>query len=316
MYCYKIRVNILCAFLIFIIVLLSGCREQISTQSRWLDRVIVIDAKDTDWIDYPYYYDKKTSSSIGLYNDDKNLFIYLQTSDKDIQRRILGQGLFVWFNKTGKKDKELALNFPSGRRFGRFEGTPPDAGSGKPNPPPDMSSGRGVTAFHVPDESDASFRDKVLQGSKKDEELRILSSEKDEGYKCTLERAKELGIEVRYAVDDMGMFIYELKMPVVETEITAFIAEASETNNLGMGFLSGMAREMPNLDYMDMGDIDRGPRDDGGIQGDRTQGGGMGGGMPGRGGMRGGPMNGGEMEKGGKNFEIWINVTLASKPAD
>jgi hypothetical protein len=248
-------------FLIILVVFFNGCKEPVDIHSKWLDKKIVIDADDADWVNYPFFYDVKSSSGIGLYNDDKNLFIYFQTTDKDLIRQISGQGVFLWFNKTGKKDKELALFFPSKR--------------------------------------------KVQQGATPDEELKILSSEKDKGYKCNLEKAKKLGIEVKYSIDDRGRFIYELKMPIVETANTAFVAEASDTNNIGMGFITGeeKGRSHPHPGGMDRGGMDRGPMDNGNMQ--RNE-------MPGGMGERSMPDEG--MEKSGKSFEIWFNVTLASKP--
>ena len=105
---------------------------------------------------------------------------------------------------------------------------------------------------------------------------------------------------MKYNIDDRNRFIYELKMPLVDTDRTAFIVKASETNQIGMGF---MTAKMKKRGYS--GDMDRrgGP------------GCAMGGGMPG-GGVGGGPMRGGEEGKSGNSIEIWTTVTLASKPGN
>jgi hypothetical protein len=256
---YKTVRGISFLFLIILFLFINGCKEPVEFQSKWLDRKIVIDANDEDWANYPFFYDEKSSSRMGMYNDDKNLYIYFQTTDTDIQQRITGQGLFLWFNKTGKKDKELALCFPSKRMF--------------------------------------------PQGAAPDEELKILSSEKDKGYKCNLEKAKNLGIEVMYTIDDSSRFVYELKMPIVETANTAFVIEASETNVIGLGFITGEAKGKHHHGEMEREGMKRGPMDDGNMQrnevfeemGDRP--------MPNEG-----------MENPGKSFEVWFHVALAPKP--
>ena len=122
----------------------SGCKKPVNLQSEWLDTQINIDGNDIDWKEYPFFYDEQTRTDIGLYNDDKNLYLCFLNMDKDIQNQILRKGLYIWFNKTGGKEKELALCFPEGGGFGspggrgRFDG-PPDRSRGMPLPT-DMSS--------------------------------------------------------------------------------------------------------------------------------------------------------------------------------
>jgi hypothetical protein len=82
-------------FMIILVVLLNGCKEPVELQSKWLDRRIVIDGDDIDWSNYPYFYDKKTQSCLGLYNDSENIYIHFQTMDRDIQKQIERMGLTI-----------------------------------------------------------------------------------------------------------------------------------------------------------------------------------------------------------------------------
>jgi hypothetical protein len=132
--------------------------------------------------------------------------------------------------------------------------------------------------------------------------LKIMTGEEDEGYACNLEKAAKMGIEVKSKIDDKNRFIYELKMPFVEKENTAFFITPSALNQIGMGIMTeGMKRGGPPQG-MGGGGIDRGGRG--------PMGGGMGGMGGGKGGGLGGPMGG--SDKG--SLEIWFKITLAPKP--
>ncbi len=323
--------SILCVCLMVLFFVGNGCKKTIELQSEWLDKKIEIDGRDIDWKDYPFFYDEKTRTCIGLYNDDKNLYMCFQTMDKDIQNQILRQGLYIWFNKTGGKEKELALCFPEGGGFGGpgGRGGPggfggpgglPDSSRGMPDPPSDMPSEMSGPPEGRPDSSNMPPGRPAPQGFTRDARLRILTSEDDEGYNCSTERAERMGIELKYTVDDRNRFIYELKMPLAETDSTVFVVSASETNQIGMGFMTAkMGKGGPPGD---MG----GGMDRGGMGGGGGPGGGMGGGMPGGGmggGMGGGPgggpgggMGGGPGGSKGTSLEIWTKVTLAVSPVN
>lgn len=285
---FKLSGGILIVFLMVSLLFLNGCNDPVDLQSKWLDKEIVIDADDNDWKDYPFLYDEKTRSLIGFYNDDKNLYVCFQTMDKDIQRQLISQGLYIWFNKTGGKEKELALCFPEGGGFGGLGGPggPPDMSSGMPGSPPDMSGTQGGRS----EDRNMPPKRPFPQGSTPDARLKILTSEDDEGYVCSLEKGARLGIEVRYTIDHRNRFIYELKMPFVETDKTAFVAEASASNQIGMGFMTAKMEKGGPPGGMGEGDMER----------------------DGRGG--GGP--GGGMGSKGESLKIWINVTLASSPVN
>jgi len=223
--------------------------------------------------------------------------------DEKIQREILSQGLYIWFNKTGGKEKDLALCFPAGGGFGGpgGPGGSPDRSRGMPGPPPDMSSEISGPSGDIPERGSMSDRRPFLRGATPDSKLKIMTSADDRGYVCSMERAARMGIEVKYRIDQSNRFIYELKMPLVENDETAFIAEASAANQIGIGFMTlKVGGKTPSGDRGGIG---------GGRPGEEV-GGGMRGG-PG-GGMGGGP-GGGKGSKAGA-LEIWTNVTLASKP--
>jgi hypothetical protein len=299
---YKMVVGILIFFLMSSLLFLNGCKEPVDLQSRWLDKEIVIDANDIDWQDYPLFYDEKTRSCIGVYNDDANLYLCFQTMDEDIQRQLLSQGLFVWFNKTGGKDKELCVCFPTGGRS-NGPGGPPGRLSDMPGPPTDRPSGDRNMPPGRP----------VGRDSDTIEEIRLFTSDKDEGRPYTFQEAANLGIFARYMVDQRKRFIYELKIHLAESDKATYATVASAANKIGIGFMTAKSTNRSKAGGMDREGMGGGDTRGGGRPGDDMGGRGMPGGGMGGGGMPGGGMPGG-MGRSGDLLEIWTNVTLASNP--
>jgi hypothetical protein len=310
-------------FLIILVTFLNGCREPVEFQSKWLDKRIVIDGDDTDWADYPYFYDKKSQSSLGLYNDSENIYIHFQTMDREIQKEIERMGLTIWFNEQGGKEKELGLSFAMGglpRRFDLRSGRDSDM----PGPPPGMPE---EISASMPEEmagKEMPVSKRAPHGPIMDTMLKIMTGEEDEGYACNLEKAAKMGIEVKSRIDDKKGFIYELKMPYIEKENTAFFVTPSALNQIGMGIMTASMQRRGPPHEMGGGGMDRGGRGGGG--GDMPGGGDMGGrgptgggGMGGMGSGMGGKHGSGGPLKGGSDsgsLEIWFKVTLASKPVD
>lgn len=296
-------------FLIIPVVLLNSCKEPVELQSKWLDKKIVIDADDTDWANYPFFYDDKTQSLLGLYNDSENIYIHFQTMDRNIQKQIERMGLTIWFNEDGGKERELGLSFPAGGGTGRF--APPGREGDMPEPPPGTSEDISAPPPEEMEGRGSSAPKTAPRGPIMDTMLKIMSGEEDEGYICNLEKAAKMGIEVKSKIDDKNRFIYELKMPCIEKENTAFFITPSALNQIGMGIMTaGMKRVGPPQGMGGAG-MDRGGR--GG--GDSMPGGGD---MGGRGPVGGGGMGGGHFgPTGGSDkgsLEIWFRITLAPKP--
>ncbi len=279
---HKIKSSILIFFLTALLLISYGCKEPIDLKSRWLDKEIIIDANDNEWTDFPFYNDKKTRTCVGIYNDDANLYVCLRNMDKDIQRKITGQGLYIWFNKTGGKDKQLAVVYPIGGEPG-WLGGPQDSPTSMQGNPIDRSSDMPGPSSEGPS-NDQNMPQMKPFGHDSASKLRILTSEDDTGRTYNMQEAANVGIYVGCMVDQKNRFIYELKIPVIDTNNTPYAAVASAANNIGMGFMTANAA--------------KGPR-----RGGRPGGGRPGGDMPGDTGSR------------GKSLEIWTNVTLASDPS-
>ncbi|MBN1907742.1 MAG: hypothetical protein JW927_21890 [Deltaproteobacteria bacterium] len=305
-------------FLIILVVLLNGCKEPVELQSKWLDKKIVIDGDDIDWANYPYFYDEKTQSCLGFYNDSENIYIHFQTMDRDIQKEIERMGLTIWFNEQGGKEKELGLCFPAGGGPGRFA-APPGRDSKMPGLPPGTPEEISAPPPEEMEAKEMPASKTAPRGPIMDTMLKIMTGEEDEGYACNLEKAAKMGIEVKSRIDDRNRFIYELKMPYFEKENTAFFVTPSALNQIGMGIMTGGMKRGGPPQGMGGGGMDRGGRGGGDMPGGGDMGGRGpmgGGGMGGIGGGMGGGHRPGGLMGGSDNgsLEVWFRITLAPKP--
>ncbi len=241
------------------------------------EREIVIDGKADDWAGH-LAFDEKENLSVGFLNDQKNLYVALVLGKNEAPGRGLSQGLTVWFDPAGGDKKTLGLRYPLGRprpdRSGRK--APDEQGGTKENTTPDSGT-----------------------------ELEVIRA----GYpeKMTLEQAQEKGLEVRVDFSEES-FMYELKIPLVESGSQPLAVGVNPGTTIGIGFETGKPESGENRERHqgEMGGSGR-PRGGG------TGGGMGGGGMRGRGGMRGGGRGGSGMEKAmPKSIKAWFEVQLLS----
>lgn len=61
-----------------------------------------------------YSFFRKGSLYYFISNDNSNVYLYLKTSDREAQARILKHGLVVWINMDTKPTKQMGVRFPLG----------------------------------------------------------------------------------------------------------------------------------------------------------------------------------------------------------
>jgi hypothetical protein len=205
-------------FLMVSFSLFSGCNEPAPLQSKWADKDIVIDANDDEWKDINQYNDEKTKTTIGVLNDESNVYMCLTTSDLEILNSFIKSGFIIWLNGTGAKDKQLGIRFPVVEQ----------AGSGGKGAPGGPGANGGPGGPGGPGEQGGSSVD-VSQ-------LKILTSEKDKGTLFKVDELAKKGVSARIAMRDAKL-VYELKMPLNKTEVTPYAVEPSAAHNIGAGFM-------------------------------------------------------------------------------
>ncbi len=219
-------------------------------ESTWKDRDITLDGKGGDWLGAKYYFED-LAISVGLINDEQYLYVSMMTENPMIRTQIMRQGLTVWLDPKGGKNKTFGIKFPLGRQ----------------------GAERKEEGMDIRDMMDEIAWEKMMQRLQESmKELEILGPNEEVLAKMDIEDAQGIEVKMRNAA---GTFVYELKIPLSFSKELPFAAGVKPGDVIGVGFLSPkMQMQRP-----------KGMRG-GGMPGMGGRGG-IGGGM---GGMRGGGM--------------------------
>jgi len=175
-------------------------------KSAWRDREITIDGSDADWQGGLAYLEE-SKIGIGICNDEKDLYLCVVVSDRQMERQIMGSGFIVWFDAGGGKDKKFGIHYPMGR-----QGRPP-------------SDGRGS------DDGDPDERARLLQEAARD--IEIIGPGKDDRFTMTAPGAG--GIRAKVARENENL-IYELKVPLNRGDGREYVIGSDTGKTIGIGF--------------------------------------------------------------------------------
>ncbi|MFZ2054115.1 MAG: hypothetical protein WAU81_07945 [Candidatus Aminicenantales bacterium] len=257
----------------FFLLAAAACGKRVYVVESLIPRQeIVIDGKADDWKGALSFVDEE-ALFIGFQNDRSHLFICLQAGTERVPRRLLRQGMTVWFDPTGEKKKTLGVRYPLGGPLEVW----------------DRQMMR-----DQPGEAQEKRPEDLL------DELEVLRSGKGPPERMTLDEAKKDGLEVR--VDSSGgFFAYELKIPLAPSANRRFSLGIQPDAVIGIGFeTEKWTRE--RTPGGTPGDIDGGR---GGM-------GGRPGGMGGRPGRMGRGGEAGMIPDIPEPIKIWARVRLAS----
>ena len=252
------------SILILFLFLLVGCgNSKLELNSNWRDREITVDGKNADWLGAMLFFEED-NVSVGLLNDENFFYICMIVEDQFMRTQVMRQGFTLWFDPDGGQEKTFGIKYPLGMQ----------------------ANGRGMRRDEQSMERSRQARRRPMF------ELEILGPGKDEVKKMPIAEAKGIDIIVEFS---SGMLVYELKVPLIQSEQHPYAIGAEAGSSVGIGLetskmeRSAMRRQMS------------GGRGGGGISG------GMRGGAGGRG------MSGGRRSPQKRQpLKIWAVVQLAS----
>ncbi len=256
----SIRMAVLAALLCLWPALAHG--RSVTLESGFRERPITVDAKLEDWRDTLVFV-KQANLAIGLFNDQDDLFVCIQSRDPGVNFQILNLGLTAWFAPRGADGRRFGIEYPLAREH--VEPRSRSAPSGSP------ATGGG---------SPESLKWLAIRGS-------------DPGDRLVVPVADATGIAASAAaVNDA--FVYELRVPLRGTGQRPYAVGA------GPGDEIKIVLETPEQPSIPKQHDERGSRVAGGGGGGHRGGGGMGGHGSGYGGGSGGGHGGGGGQGGGR----------------
>ncbi len=254
-----------------------GC-SAFEIDSLWREKEILIDGNSSDWLGALVYLEDN-GVSVGIQNDEHDLYICLLAESSFLRSQVMRRGFTLWFDPAGGKDKTFGIKFPIGM------------------PIPETRPQARIEPIDRIDREQKLERIESLN-----DKLEILGPGKSDQRRIPLNKVK--GIEV-FIDAASGLLVYELKVPLKQSDENPYAIQASAGDTLGVGF------EMPKTDRGAL----RGERPGGAGVG---SGGGVSGGMGGKGGMRGGGGRSGgrggmssSSSEAGKGLKIWVKTLLA-----
>lgn len=159
------------------------------------------------------YYEDNSKVSYQVFNDEDNLYINLRTSDKMTIIKIIKSGLSIYFDETGKKSKNVVVEYPlHNKNFNFSQLRPKNGTSGRPN--------FDITQLIKSIPNSAIFK----------------KGENIDRFNLELNSTNiSIGLEVIESEFEDNLLVYKLKIPL--SEITT--KSISELDNFSIGIVSG-----------------------------------------------------------------------------
>lgn len=275
------------------LVIIAGCGSSMEILSKWKTQSITIDGKNTEWEGGVYL--KDANAVLNVYNDASFIYLGIISSDRQLARKIIMNGLTVWLDRNGSEDKDFGIHFPLGAMN---QDMPVPEGDDENSDRPEKMGNPGMMGN--PERMDEMFMKGMAEyeimgkGGKPESRLQILEKN---------------GIEVKIGRAD-DKFVYELKMPMKIFGDILYAVGTDTGKTISLGFETGTIDLEKMKSRMGQGKKhDRGGEQDGNAMGDDPQS------------MGAGPMGGGRPQGGGmgrnssdaqKAVSFWAKVHLAS----
>jgi hypothetical protein len=279
-------------------IIVGGCMES-KLASSWPDQTIFIDGKAPEWAGREAYYSEGDGFKVGFFNDDRYLYIYLATWNRQKEMQILMNGLTVWIDATGGKNETFGINYPESRFM------PDSAGMAAGMPAGLRARERSGFEPGAAAENRQAFLKAMIEEARG--ELAVVGTRGEPLATMPAADDGKGGIAAMIDVANRTL-IYEMRIPLASPDSLPFAVDTAPGRTIGIGFKAG-ASERREMRRRGEGS----PRGEGGFPE-----GGMGGRGGGMGGFPGGGMGGRGASGGGASaqpLEYWAKVTLAAAPS-
>jgi hypothetical protein len=92
---------------------ISSCSPRLAPQGHYQDTPVTADGKTDDWHLPLRFSNDKYTYQYNVTNDDKYIYICILSTDNATQKRIMKDGMTVYFDRKGKKNKDMSIAFPT-----------------------------------------------------------------------------------------------------------------------------------------------------------------------------------------------------------
>ena len=208
MNCGRLSAYLLPVILCIALTIVEGCGSA-PLASHWQTPTPAPTSNPQSWLGSAVPLDNQ-KVSVAIFNDSEYVYLWLVTSDRDLQRQITRGGLTCWFDRAGGDKKLFGVHYPV---FVRPQG----GGQGEPREP------MGVT----------EDEERSVEGG----EMDVYTSGEDTPMRMST--AATAGIEARYR-ESKGSLMYGLRVPLSDKGSHPFAINTSPGSRVGIGLETGM----------------------------------------------------------------------------
>lgn len=109
-------------------------------------------------------YDEDAFTWYGVTSDDKNIYVHLAVKDSVQKRKLLQNGMELWVDSKGKKNKVTGIMFPLGEKVNMYPGGGNRNAAGGPPPSFSANAGNGKNADSILQQLISKQKDAELKG--------------------------------------------------------------------------------------------------------------------------------------------------------
>jgi hypothetical protein len=265
---------------------IPACAKDIKAGSPWAAQPILLDGQITEWPEGSANFLQEQNAVVRVANDSSRIYVALAFRNPQWAMMIHSNGLTIWFDGTGKKNKNFMVKLVDGPPLDRILELTDDKKESATEMPPEMAG--------------------QMPGREGKAEKGLFCAQKGFLFEKPIPLDGSQGPAAGFGFNN-SFFVYEFSVPLCPSDVRYYGLGATSGQTVSIGLIWGgfdkakMSHEGPPSGGMD----GQGPP--GGMGG----GGGRSGGMRG-GGSRGGPpgkMPGGDMPK---KQEIWLKAKLSA----
>src|SRR5580698_2665184 len=99
-------------FVIVLSIISVSCSHKLAPEGHFQTNPVVADGNTDDWTLPLRFSNEKFTYQYNVTNDNKNIYICVLSKDYQTQRRILKNGMTVYFDPKGEKNKTIDISFP------------------------------------------------------------------------------------------------------------------------------------------------------------------------------------------------------------
>jgi hypothetical protein len=101
-----------CLTALSVLIAFAACSPKLAPEGHYQDAPVTADGVPSEWHLPLRFSNTAYTLQYNVTNDDQNIYVVVSSLEDNMQLRILRNGMTIYFDPKGKKNKEISLHFP------------------------------------------------------------------------------------------------------------------------------------------------------------------------------------------------------------